>query len=201
MSVELTHNGNRYMVDGGQWYRRLEVGERITTLAETYMPGWQKSTHVGYLVERGMSNSYRVPCADPRQPFTVGQRVRISRTEEDGWGKTLIGCQGEVNRAVTGVRIAVNLDGELAVMSTWCLDPVEPVDGVTASNMVYKDVHLTEEEAQHWDKVVGHTQPSIGEPCLPWILAKLSRQPGKADRTREILQRAMVELVRLEGER
>ena len=42
--------------------------------------------------------------------------------------------------------------------------------------------------------------PSIGEPCLPWILAKLSRQPEKAERTREILQRAMVELVKLEGE-
>lgn len=44
------------------------------------------------------------------------------------------------------------------------------------------------------------TQPSIGEPCLPWILTKLSRQPDKAERTREILQRAMAELVELEAE-
>lgn len=43
-------------------------------------------------------------------------------------------------------------------------------------------------------------QPSIGEPCLPWILAKLARKPEKEERTREILQRCMVELVRLEAE-
>lgn len=39
-----------------------------------------------------------------------------------------------------------------------------------------------------------------GMPCLDWVLVKLARQPAKADRTREILQRAMSELVRLEGE-
>ena len=27
--VELTHNKHRYMVDGGNWFRRLEVGEVI----------------------------------------------------------------------------------------------------------------------------------------------------------------------------
>ena len=62
--------------------------------------------------------------SDPvhRPQFTVGQRVRVTRAEENGWGSTFIGCEGNV--LGTDTQIAVMLDGGMIVMSPWCLDAV-----------------------------------------------------------------------------
>ena len=128
MSVELTHNNHRYMVENGQWYRRLEVGEVVNWVNEmrsTLNEKWhQCCSSIGGIVSSCEVNDYRVKCTDPRPPFVVGQRVKVARAEENGWGGTFIGVEGEVVSTHVYTHIGVMLDGGLIVMSPWCLDAV-----------------------------------------------------------------------------
>jgi len=86
MSVELEYNGERYMVDGGQWYRRLKVGE---VKPEGYQRddanlglGWRNGVRVNERVDP-QTCEFRVPCVDPRPPFKVGDMVKVARKDED----------------------------------------------------------------------------------------------------------------------
>ena len=201
MSVELEYNGNRYMVDGGKWYRRLEVGEKIPSEATfRRCGGWIDSISAGYVVMHRMQDDYRVPCTDPRLPFTVGQRVRVARKDES-WCQwvpeldSLIGLCLDISYVLHDGRVEVDAGFNSWHLPPWCLDPVEPSE--LLDELAQQAQELGMYEDTHNPAI---NRPSIGEPCLPWILSKLSRQPAKADRTREILQRCMSELVRLESE-
>lgn len=143
--AELEYNGKRYIVDGGQWYRRLEVGE---VKPEGYQRddtdiqlGWRNGVRVNDKVEPFTFN-FRVPCTDPRPAFEVGQRVRVARKDETGCISDIVGVSGFVASHWAGKECAANiqLDGrnELALIPVWCLDLVEqqPLQPVAQPNVL-----------------------------------------------------------------
>lgn len=230
MSVELTYNGKRYMVDGGKWFRRLEVGEITdskTQWRDTH-DKWIKSISTGSHVFAFERNDYRVHCSDPRPPFVVGQRVKVARADGERC-VDFIGREGYV-LIVDRESVTVAMESGNLFAKSWCLDPVDPfrehavlaqecgMDEYT-HNPLIRDPHPTgepEEEIEGYKHVpmekvgtiVGKFVPvgaepeprPTGEPCLSWILGKLAKQPEKRERTLQVLQRAMSELVRLEAE-
>ena len=128
--VELTHNGKRYMVDGGQWFRRLDVGEVIpeSTQYSSISTEWYGSDCIGDLVLTAMGDDYRVPCTDPRPPFVVGQRVKVARLEDIGVDfsdalRRFLGKECEITEVYEdGSGYATSLDRWS--FATWCLDAV-----------------------------------------------------------------------------
>lgn len=127
--VELTHNKHRYMVDGGNWFRRLEVGEVIPHEAQfaQYL-GWASTTHGGYVVGRSSQRDYRVPCTDPRPPFVVGQRVKVARLDRKSLtyhagDRQYLGMECEITEVYEdGSGYITSLDGWS--FAPWCLDAV-----------------------------------------------------------------------------
>lgn len=136
MSIELEHNGERYMVDGGQWYRRLKVGEidcdgyQIWNIEQQ---GWSLGVRESSEITDS-DRPCRVPCTDPRPPFVVGQRVKVARKDETCgyWVEDmddLVGQSGEVFRytaefngqEVPSVKFD---DGDYWNFPPWCLDSV-----------------------------------------------------------------------------
>ena len=69
MSVELTRNDKRYMVDGGQWFRRLEVGEVIPSYCEVNDLDVWYSDYVPHSVGQVAvdDDSFRVKCCNPME--------------------------------------------------------------------------------------------------------------------------------------
>lgn len=143
--IELEHNGDRYMVDRGKWYRRLKEREirpvGYEYLSDVRIPiGWYKGEPylVGVALEDDESpDDYRVPCTDPRPPFVVGQRVKVVI---GGWNPDVFargsgswyGWRGQLADVVSvdGDFADIETDhGNKCRISTWCLDPVEPTFG------------------------------------------------------------------------
>lgn len=132
--VELTHNGERYMVDGGQWYRRLKVGEMVSYHTELRSEGselWHKChLLVGGVVFNGDEDDYRIPCPDPRPPFVVGQRVKVARKDESwAWWESCM----ETYIGVETPAMSIDRDGDVMIemehegqwwFPPWCLDAV-----------------------------------------------------------------------------
>lgn len=126
--VELTHNGKRYMVDGGQWFRRLLAGEVVQSgvqyLAYQTDFSWHPVAKEATPRKAGEMGQYRVPCTDPRPPFVVGQRVKVARKDADcGVTDRYIGVSADV---LTVFADSVEIDvGEYAeTFPPWCLDAV-----------------------------------------------------------------------------
>ncbi|CAB4162616.1 hypothetical protein UFOVP785_70 [uncultured Caudovirales phage] len=199
--VELTHNGKRYMVDGGQWFRRLEVGERLPQGYEYRMGcNWITGHFADLVCNVGAGNLNRVPCTDPRPPFTVGQRVKVARKDES-WPKWEDVHNGFIRQTHKIADISADgvylLCGWLSqTFPPWCLDAVEVQHEDTLADMAMIDLEKRFTVDDVWE-----SQPQLnGEPCLQWILSKLAKQPEKTGKKLEIIQRAMSELVKLEGE-
>lgn len=137
--VELTYNGSRYMVDGGKWFRRLEVGDYCGAGAEVLEVDeeWVGTAFFGP-IQSEWGHQYRVPCTDPRPPFIVGQRVNVARKDESwlGWysdAQCLIGREAAVSDD-EGDKLRITIVGHGHVyLPSWCLDAVEPEqDGYTS---------------------------------------------------------------------
>ena len=108
--TELEYNGERYMVDGGQWYRRLKVGETIANGTESGISGsWHKSAFAGELVLISQKDSYRVLCTDPRPPFVFGQRVKVARKDGD-FNTDLLDREGIVRSFWKGGEVFVHFE-------------------------------------------------------------------------------------------
>lgn len=134
--IELEHNGERYMVENGKWYRRLKVGEMVSYHTELRSEGselWHKChLLVGGVVFNGDEDDYRISCTDPRPPFVVGQMVKVARKDEswEWWDvsdENLIGESGSVLRMDRDGDCRIRFDcGYWASFPPWCLDHVEP---------------------------------------------------------------------------
>lgn len=127
--VELEYNGERYMVDGGQWYRRLESTETLPIGYQFIERGkWQHGNFPNTLAG---SDMYRVPCTDPRPPFVVGQRVKVARRSGDAYLDQLFGQCGVVSVVDVTGEVGCEFDHIDVHVSLppWCLDPVEPTFG------------------------------------------------------------------------
>lgn len=140
--VELEHNNHRYMVNNGQWFRRLEVGDYSGGLVQVLdmYEGWVGTAFFGP-IQSDWEGQFRVPCTDPRAPFVVGQRVKVSRKDESfpGWAADMdkrIGTEGEVAEIAENNRYRVTLGvGDRGwFFPAWCLDAVypSPADELTA---------------------------------------------------------------------
>lgn len=127
--VELKHNNHRYMVENGQWFRRLEVGEVVNFVNEmrsTLDGKWQQCCSlIGGIVSSCEVNDYRVPCTDPRPPFVVGQRVKVARRDRE-WEHWVDSLESLVG--VTSTFYDMSTDGGVLIdgwsVPYWCLDAV-----------------------------------------------------------------------------
>lgn len=128
--VELEYNNHRYMVENGQWFRRLEVGNYSGSQSEVFdsHEGWVPSAFFGQ-VQADWRADYRVPCTDPRPPFVVGQRVKVARKPGDDCYNQLFGQCGVVNGVDATDRVDCGFDhiGEHVTLPSWCLDAVTEV--------------------------------------------------------------------------
>jgi len=135
--VEIEHNGNRYMVDGGQWFRLLEVGDDIPNNFEvlTEVGIWWPHCHMHESVKLHADDcataKFRAKCPDPRLPFVVGQRVRVAR------GPAVKQYEGRI-AVVHGLydngSVNLEFDSPGYIAAAWCLDAVyaSPADELTA---------------------------------------------------------------------
>ena len=124
MSVELTHNGERYMVENCQWYRRLKATDTLP-LGYQFIEGrnWKPGNFPNTIAGLDM---YRVPCVDPRPPFKVGDRVRVARKDaESGITSSLIGQQSDVLTVFDTGNVKLPLGEYSEVFPPWCLDLIE----------------------------------------------------------------------------
>lgn len=131
--IELEHNGERYMVDGGKWYRRLKVGEMVSYHTELRSEGselWHKChLLVGGVVFNGDEDDYRIPCTDPSPPFVVGQRVKVARGDGDEIFDSLeqwVGHEGRIKSFNEKGHPVVEF-GQSFSVEPWCLDAVSGV--------------------------------------------------------------------------
>lgn len=191
--VELEYNGERYMVDGGKWCRRLKVGEVVNFVNQmrSSLDGkWlQCSALISGIVSSCEVNNYRVPCTDPRPPFVVGQRVKVARKDENWmyWEscmETYIGIETPV--------ISIDYDGDVMLgiehegnwyFPPWCLDPVEPTFG--------------EKIIDRMEKFTGELEASDNDPELDHILRKLKPLTDRAADVRRIKRECYQKLAEL----
>ena len=193
--VELEYNGERYMVYGGQWYRRLKVGEVVNFVNQmrSSLDGkWvQCSPLIGGIVSSCEVNDYRVPCTDPRPPFVVGQRVKVARKDDSCHYWTLdmnrvLGHDGmivEKHESPDDECCLVSFGYNGFVFPPWCLDPVEPTFGEKIIDRMEK---FTEElEASDIDHELDH------------ILKKLKSHADRAADVRRIKRECYQKLAAL----
>lgn len=179
--VELEYNGERYMVDGGKWYRRLNEREvrppEYEYLSDVRIPKeWYKGEPylVGVALEdEANPDDYRVPCVDPRPPFKVGDMVKVARKDE-GWA-WWESCM-EVYIGVETPVISVDRDGDVEidiehegewVFPPWCLDlikPAHPQPKETAMKFTQWQLRPVTEP-----KTLADVSSSRESPVLCWI--------------------------------
>ena len=190
--VELEYNGERYMVDGGKWYRRLKVGDRITDDSEVStitMPLWRETQLAPTKVLNNPSINYRVPCTDPRPPFVVGQRVKVARKDEswkywESYMETYIGVESPVISIDSDGCVEVDVEHEGTVyLPPWCLDPVEPTFG--------------EKIIDRMEKFTEELEASDIDPELDHILKKLKSHADRAADVRRIKRECYQKLAEL----
>lgn len=197
--IELEHNGERYMVENGQWYRRLKVGEVVNFVNQMRSPldgKWlQCSVLISGIVSSCEVNNYRVPCTDPRPQFFVGQRVKVARLEGQG-NRDLLNRVGTVRGNSSNgepfiwfEEIRSRFDGFDPVPETglyldpWCLDPVEPTFG---ENIIDRLEKFTEQ-----------LESGDIDPELDHILRKLKPLTDRAADVRRIMRECYQKLAAL----
>jgi len=180
MSVELTHNGERYMVDGGKWHRRLKVGEWCDGSASYLCDNsvWCSTYFFGPVSQR---SDLRVPCVDPRPPFKVGDRVKVARKSGDDYTDQLVGHCGVVTCCAFEGFIDCDFDHIKAYLSipSWCLDLIETVKSTVGQTIIERLTKNVEKTEQETAKVMKFTQWQLWPVKEPKTLADVDSSRDK----------------------